>query len=70
MSRCRWGATWAISSALKRSRSGFSNASSRAAVEEVSGPKSVTSWPWATSPSHSVAMTRSVPPYAPGGTAS
>ncbi len=70
ISRCRWGATSLISSALKRSRRGFSKATSRASVEEVAGPNRVTSCPCATSSSHSVAMTRSVPPYAPGGTAS
>ena len=45
-------------------------ASSFADVSEVSGANRVTSCPRATNPSHSVAITRSVPPYAPGGTAS
>ena len=53
-----------------RSRSGMPYASSFAAVSEVSGANKVTSCPCATRPSHSVAITRSVPPYAPGGTAS
>ena len=70
ISWCRWGATLPISSALKRSRSGFSKACSFASVMDVAGPNRVTSCPCATNPSHSVAMTRSVPPYAPGGTAS
>jgi hypothetical protein len=70
---CRWrcGAISTIPSASSACRRGSgTNASSFASVEDVAAANNVTSCPAATSPSHSVAITRSVPPYFPGGTAS
>ena len=62
--RCRCGPTAASSSASIRSRSGASmKDSSRADVCERPVANNVTSWPAATSPSQSPAITRSVPPY-------